>query len=109
VILWLALAAVVRLYHPETIDSMATSRHTHVRVSGVVTLVKREADGDVHIRLDDKHGHFIVAEIVPYHPLPRPRFGQHIEVSGIRRFDDEYGHGWWEIHVLEQWRVVPAP
>ena len=96
-----------RLYHPETIDSIAASRHTHVSVTGRVTLVRHEADGDVHIRLTDEHGHFIVAEIVPYHPLAAPGLGTIITVKGIRREDNEAGHGWWEVHPVEQWDEAP--
>ena len=104
----LALLTVSRPYHHETVDSMRTSRRTHVQVAGTVTLVRREADGDIHVRVSDQHGHWIVAEIVPYHPLVRPRLGQAIVVLGIRRFDNENGHGWPEVHPVEQW-VVTAP
>lgn len=104
----LLLATVVRLYHPETVASVPTSRHTHIEVCGTVTLAKWEADGDRHIRVSDSDNKFIVAEIVPYHPLsPMPKLGQHVCVDGIRRFDNEAGHGWWEVHPVEKWRVAP--
>lgn len=106
----LMLAAVLALalsrpYHLETVDSLRASRHTHVQVAGVVTLVRHERDGDWHLVLRDVHGHFVVAEIVPYHPLPRPLVGQRIVVFGIRRIDNEAGHGWPEIHPVEKWEV----
>jgi hypothetical protein len=92
-----------RPYHHETVDSLKTSTHTHVQVVGTVTLVKREADGDWHIRLSDEHGHFVVAEIIPAMPMAPPRMGQAIVVFGIRREDNERGHGWMEVHPVEKW------
>lgn len=105
----LVLALVVsRPFHHETVDSLTRSRHTHVQVAGTVTLVRTEADGDVHFRVSDAHGHFIVCEIVPYHPLERPRIGQAVVVFGIRRADNEAGHGWAEVHPVERWiEAVP--
>lgn len=101
-LLWLLVAG-ERHYHDETVDSLHASRHTHVRISGMVTLVKREADGDLHFRVSDPHGHFVVCEVVPYHPLPTPRKGQTVVVEGIHRYDSEAGHGWDEVHPVERW------
>jgi RPA family protein len=92
-----------RIFHNETVDSLHASRHTHVRIVGTVTLVKREADGDVHFRVSDAHGHFVVCEMVPYHVLARPRLGQAVVVEGIHRYDNEAGHGWDEVHPVERW------
>ena len=94
--------AISRPYHHETVDSLARSRRTHVQVAGTVTLVRLEADGDIHIRVSDAHGHFIVAEIIPAMPLPPPRKGQAVVVFGIRRADNEAGHGWAEVHPVER-------
>ena len=105
-LLLLLLLAGTRLYHPETIDSFATSHRTHVSVSGQVTYVRREADGDIHFRISDDHHHFIVCEIVPYLPLPAPRRGSRVRVRGIRRFDDDAGHLWWELNPVEQWEAI---
>jgi len=99
----LILATTVRLFHDETVTSLAVSRHTHVRVTGRVTLVKKEADGGIHFRLADDEGHFIVCEIVPYHPLQAPKLGQMVTVEGIHRYDNEVGHGFHELHPVEQW------
>jgi len=99
-----------RPYHPETIASLKASRHTHVRVCGWVRLSKREADGDRHLRLSSEQAAtpypFIVAEIVPFHPLAVPRLGEHVCVSGIRRIDNEVNHGWPEIHPAERIEVL---
>jgi hypothetical protein len=92
-----------RRFHNETIDSLHASRHTHVRITGVVTLVRNEADGDLHFRVSDGHGHFVVCEVVPYHRLPAPQKGQAVVVEGIHRYDAEAGHGWDEVHPVERW------
>lgn len=103
-LLALPAAAETRLYHNETIAGLHRSRHTHVRVTGTVTYVKHEADGDLHFRLEDAAGRFVVCEIVPYRTLPAPRRGQVVTVEGIHRYDNEAGHGWDELHPVEQWR-----
>jgi hypothetical protein len=97
---------------------MKTVRRTHVRVTGRVTLVRPEADGDLHIRLSDAHDHFIVAEITNDSPLntaaersrlrQAERDGRSITVCGIRRFDDDHGHGWWEVHPIERLEYIEA-
>ena len=100
---WLA----VRLFHPETVATFARSHHTHVEVVGTVVSVRHEADGDVHFIIADAVGRRIVCEIVPFHPLPSPTRRTRIVVRGIRRFDDEAGHGWWEVHPVESWTLAP--
>lgn len=92
-----------RTYHPVALAQLGQTKWTHVEVCGLVTLAKGEADGDQHIRLNDGRA-FVVAEIVPYHPLPRPRVGQRICVRGISRLDRT--HAWSEVHPVEAW--VPA-
>ena len=92
-----------RTYHPVTVARLPTTTRTHVRVCGLVTLVRKEEDGDVHVRLSDG-ARFAVAEIVPAIPLPRPRLGQRICVDGISREDK--AHRWFEIHPLEAWRPM---
>lgn len=89
-----------RQYHEVAIAEFATATHTHVRTTGVVAYVRREADGDVHLRIEDG-GAFIVAEIIPELPMTVPRRGEYVMVGGIRRYDDELGHGWYEIHPVE--------
>lgn len=91
-----------RTYHKVTVAKLPTTQWTHVEVCGLVTLVKKEADGDLHVRIDDG-GVFLVAETVPYHPLPAPRSGQRICVRGISREDKT--HHWYEVHPVESWAV----
>jgi len=107
-----------RPYHLATPTTIVTSRHTHVEVVGRVSLVKREADGDWHIRVTDGK-HFIVAEIIPTmtplmdgpdgpvaRPLELPKYNDCVRVRGIRRLDNEAGHGWVEIHPVEELAVI---
>ena len=104
--IFIFLLLLSRIYHPETIDSMQKSIHTHVQVSGIVTLVKKEADGDIHFRISDTHNHFIVCEIIPSIPLTPPKLKQMVTVSGIRRYDSETNHNWMEIHPVEKWELM---
>lgn len=91
-----------RTYHRVTVAQLSTTQWTHVEVCGLVTLVKKEADGDLHVRMDDG-GVFLVAETVPYHKLPAPRVRQRICVRGISREDRT--HHWHEVHPVESWAV----
>lgn len=92
---------------------------THVRVAGVVASVRKEADGDYHVRLCDSAGSpCIVVEIIPslsadriVEPRTRAartkaavRKGDRIEVVGISRWDG--GHRWWEIHPATSIKVL---
>jgi hypothetical protein len=92
-----------RTYHGVTISGLKETQWTHVSVCGKVALAKHEADGDVHLRLE-ANGAFIVAEIVPYHPLPIPKVGQFVRVAGISREDKT--HSWYEVHPVEAISVV---
>jgi hypothetical protein len=102
-LLWLAI---VRPYHPVTIEQVHETRHTHIEVVGTVTLVEHEGDGDVHFRVADQQGRWIVCEIVPYHRLRPPVKGEVLIVRWIHRYDNEVGHGWDEIHPVEAIEVV---
>lgn len=99
--IWLLLVAVIsRPYFPVTVSDLAAGRnfHTHVAVTGAVTYVKREADGDTHIRLGNGKV-FVVAECILALPCKAPKVGQKITVRGISRFDLE--HKWYEVHPVE--------
>jgi hypothetical protein len=93
-------------WHPVKLADLAQGKvqQTHVQVTGKVTLVKKEADGDLHIRISDGSS-FIVAECIPLIPCARPKVGQTITVRGISRYDAE--HGWWEVHPVEELKVGP--
>lgn len=105
-----------RSYWPTTIAAMtgAGPVRTHIQVEGFVTYVKKEADGDVHIRLCDTpsvkgmdRARCIVAECIPLLPCQSPKKGKHLRVKGIYRFDGERGHKWAEIHPAEYLEVIP--
>jgi hypothetical protein len=98
-VIWLLLAIA---FHPVTVAQLPTTVHTHVHVCGLVTLVKKEADGDTHLKVSDGP-HFIVAEFIPAIPLPTPKVGQRICVDGISREDKL--HRWYEVHPGLRWRV----
>ena len=89
-----------RQYFTVSIADLAAGRnfHTHVRVTGKVTLVKHEGDGDTHIVLSDGKS-FVVAECIPKLPCQEPKVGDTITVEGISRFDGE--HKWAEVHPVE--------
>lgn len=90
-----------RRYWRVSIDSLAAGKvkHTHVEVHGRVALIKKEGDGDVHIRLVSTSGAFIVVECIPFLPCHPPRVGDSVVVLGIMRRD--YEHGWFEVHPVE--------
>ena len=74
--------------------------HTHIQVTGTVTLVKHEKDGDLHIRIVDGKGNFLIAECIPKLPCKvTPKKGQTVTIRGIYRFDGE--HKWYEAHPVE--------
>lgn len=112
-----------RNYHPIAIADMTAENpaewtrkmHTHVEVTGYVTYVKAEDDGDTHIRICDNSSsrsmdnqHCIVAECIPDHLCQTPKKSSKVIVRGISRYDAESpGHHWWEIHPVETITVVP--
>ena len=67
-------------------------------VTGSVSYVNHEADGDWHVKVEDGDGHFVVCEINPEFPLPHPKAGDRVKVRGIVRRDGE--HDWWEVHPV---------
>jgi uncharacterized protein YfaP (DUF2135 family) len=99
------LAAAV-LYPPVPLETVAAGRWTRPRaeLTGTVTMVARESDGDVHFRLQvgDK---FVVCEIIPELKVPSPRLNQKVVVRGIVRHDGQ--HRWWELHPVTSWRPAP--
>lgn len=72
-------------------------------VIGTVTYVKREADRDWHIRLEEG-GRFIICEIIPELPGKPPRVGDRIVVKGIVRWDAQ--HRWAELHPVTGWQKI---
>lgn len=99
-----------RHYFPVAPSAMAKNHHTHVQVTGKVTISKREGDGDWHIRITDGKG-FAVAECIPELPCAHPKIGQCVRVRGISRIDGEHKYpgtqvGWPEVHPVESLKVV---
>jgi hypothetical protein len=92
-------------YQHTTVEKLAAGRvhATRAEVTGRVTLVKKEGDRDLHIRVSDGK-HFIVAECMPQMPCTRPKVGDTVTVRGITRFDGE--HKWWEIHPVTGLEIV---
>lgn len=108
ILLALLLQIPGRTYWPATVAQLAsgTFKHTHVAVTGIVAYSRVEDDADIHIRLvADTGSVFVIAEIIPALPLPRPPNGKRITVYGIQRFDPE--HSWREIHPTEKWVLAP--
>lgn len=113
----LAFADEGRVYHRVLIKDVAETIHTHICTTGLVAVVRKEKDGDVHIRLEDGNGSgaYLIAEIIPT-LLPKmkatirtPKVSDWVEVCGITRIDRkhktrEYPRGWPEIHPVERLR-----
>lgn len=93
---------------------------THVRITGAVASVRKEADGDYHVRLcaEPKGAPCVVVEIIPSLSADRivtpktraartkavVRKGDRLEVVGISRWDVH--HSWWEIHPATSIKVL---
>ena len=98
-----------RRYLPVAPSRMVNNRRTHVEITGKVTEVSEQADGDIHVRIEDDHG-FVIAECIPALPEVRRQCaalltGSTVTVHGISRYDFE--HNWWEVHPVET--VIPGP
>ena len=94
-----------RPYWLVPVDSVATTKHTHVHVRGKITLRRHEQDGDTHYKIIGKHS-FIVAECIPELPCNNFNVGDVVDVYGISREDKE--HGWWEVHPAECISIGPT-
>lgn len=89
-----------RQYHQIDIATFAAvgTPYPYACTTGVVTLKKREADGDDHLRISAPNGTFIVAELIPEMRFPLPALHVRVTVCGVARYDGE--HQWWEIHPV---------
>ncbi len=97
----------VELYPETPLSVIADGKWTRPRaaVMGEVSVVRKEEDGDFHVKLVDGDK-FIVYEICPEYPIIPPKVGQRVVVKGIVRYDPHGGHGWWEIHPVFHWELV---
>jgi len=102
---------VSRKYHRATIADIAAGKvhHTHLEVQGWVTYVRREDDGDLHIRICNSpkvktlnRARCLILECIPRMPCPAPDIGKKIAAHGIQRFDNEVNHLWYELHPVEE-------
>jgi hypothetical protein len=75
-------------------------------ITGIVTYVRKEEDGDWHYRVSDGKN-FVVCEEIPELRMPNghPRVGDTVVVRGVVRYDGD--HKWWELHPVVWWRKVP--
>jgi hypothetical protein len=81
----------------------------HAAVSGFVTQVTKENDGDTTIRICENpkidgmdRARCIVAKCIAKIPCEVPPVGKPITVKGITRYDAKVGTHWWEIHPVEE-------
>jgi len=95
--------AVSRPYHRVTCERLSRPSPTHVEVTGLVTYVRKQADGDWHVTIEER-GHLAVLEIIPPIPIDVPRKGQRVRAFGISRVD--FAHKWGEVHPVERLEVL---
>jgi hypothetical protein len=81
----------------------------HAAVSGFVTQVSKENDGDTDIRICENpriegmdRARCIVAKCIAKLPCDVPQVGKPVTVKGITRYDAKVGTHWWEIHPVEE-------
>ena len=80
---------------------------THATVTGIVASTRKQADGDIHVKLCTEPrgaGACLVLELIPQIPMARPRARQRIEAAGIMRWDAH--HRWWEMHPVTGWKSL---
>jgi hypothetical protein len=95
------------VYHPSRLHVLAACR----TVSGTVTAISHEADGDLHIGLDtggaltnavnrSKLGGDLLVEFMPRDGghLPAPSVGDRVRLTGAWVLDAN--HGWRELHPV---------
>ncbi len=74
------------------------------KITGTVAFIRKEDDGDVHIRLTSGKDR-VILEIIPELPVSVPKIGDTITAWGVVRWDGE--HRWAELHPLVGWRKEP--
>lgn len=110
-LLTLALAAGPDTYRQLPLDKLPADGcgyvPTHAVVEGIVTSTRKQADGDIHVRLCELPrgaGACIVLELIPQIPLARPKARMRISAAGVMRWDAH--HRWWEMHPVTSWQEV---
>ncbi len=90
--------------------------HINQELTGTVTAVKAEADGDTHVEVtpDPPYAYlcytgqnYLVVEPMPGQGITPPNVGDHIHVVGTHAFDTNHGHN--EIHPVLTWNGTSYP
>jgi len=88
--------------------------HTNQELTGTVTAVRGEADGDTHVEVTPDPAYvalafsgqnYVVVEPMPGQSIPTPSIGDHIQVVGTHVYDTNHAHN--EIHPVLVWNDVP--
>jgi hypothetical protein len=90
--------------------------HTDQELTGTVTAVRSEQDGDTHVEVhpDPPYAalaytgqNYVVVEPMPGQNIPTPSIGDHIHVVGTHVYDTNHGHN--EIHPVLIWNGSSYP
>jgi len=90
--------------------------HPNQELTGTVTAVRSEADGDTHVQVTPDPAYaslafqgmsYVVVEPMPGQGIPVPNLGDHIDVVGTHVYDTNHGHN--EIHPVLTWNGVNYP
>ena len=90
--------------------------HTNQELTGTVSAVKNETDGDTHIEVIPDPGFsvlaytgqkYVVVEPMPGQNIPAPNLGDHIHVVGTHVYDTNHAHN--EIHPVLEWNGQAYP
>jgi hypothetical protein len=90
--------------------------HTNQALTGTVSAVHAEADGDTHVEVTPDPAYqalafsgqnYVVVEPMPGQNVPVPNIGDHIHVVGTHVYDTIHGHN--EIHPVLTWNGASYP
>jgi Papain family cysteine protease len=90
--------------------------HTSQELTGIVSAVRGEADGDTHIEVipDPAYAtlafgdqNYVVIEPMPGQNIPAPDVGDHVHVVGTHVYDTNHAHN--EIHPVLTWNGASYP
>lgn len=90
--------------------------HTNQDLTGTVSAVRREADGDTHIEVTPDPAYaalsysgqnYVVVEPMPGQSIPIPSVGDQLHVTGTHVYDTNHAHN--EIHPVLVWNQVAYP
>jgi hypothetical protein len=90
--------------------------HTDQELTGTVSAVRSETDGDTHVEVFPDPAfsalaftgqNYVVVEPMPGQSVPPPSVGDHIHVVGTHVYDTNHGHN--EIHPVLIWNGLEYP